>query len=250
MTTLFQAHRGSGASCHSYISRWLRTIGLVLGLGCSSAFGANTYFLQLPNMPGDVTVKGYEHWTAIDTFSWGVYNTGSGNGGGGGGTGKAVFEDLGWTQVTDSSTPKFFVAVATGRVLDKVTLDVLKSTGGASQSFFQMIFEGSMATRLSLTGTGDTPMASAAISSGDRVTLRYRPQLPSGALGSWVEGVFNVRDNSPTITFEGDLDVLTGLFMSGASLNFDASAITVVPEPATAALLLAGLVLLSQRRRA
>ncbi|TXI19056.1 MAG: type VI secretion system tube protein Hcp [Roseateles sp.] len=227
------------------LSRWLRAAALMLGLSSAgAALAANTYFLQLPGMPGDATDKGHEHWVAIDSFSWGVSNHSSA-----GGTGKASFDDLGWTQLVDSSTPKFFVAVATGASLDKVTLDVQQLVSGSAQTFFQMIFEGSIASGLSLSGSGGPVSASAAITSGNRVTLRYRPQDAKGGLGAWVEGVFNLATNSPTITFEGDSAVLTGLFASGATLNFDATAITPVPEPATAALLLVGLLLVSRRRR-
>lgn len=227
------------------LSRGLRAALMLLSLGVgSAAFAANSYFLQIPNMPGDSTVKGHEDWTVIDSFSWGVSNTDGG---------KAAFDDLGWTQRVDSSTPLLFVAVATGTHLGKVTLDVLLP--GTQLSFFQMIFEGSVATQLSLAGSGDIPQASAAISSGTRVTMRYRPQDAKGGFGPWVEGVFNLSTNTPTITFEGDPTVLSGLFASGAAVNFDASAITMVPEPATAGLLLAGLGLtgvwrLSRRRRA
>ena len=55
-------------------------------------------------------------------WSWGASNSGSTQVGGGGGAGKANFQDLSFTRVTDSQSPNFLKAVATGVFLPTVTL--------------------------------------------------------------------------------------------------------------------------------
>ncbi len=58
----------------------------------------------------------------VSAWSWGASNSGSTQIGGGGGAGKANFQDLSVTRVTDSQSPNFLKAVATGTFLPTVTL--------------------------------------------------------------------------------------------------------------------------------
>ena len=226
------------------ITSRLRIAAIALGLlACSSAFAANKYYLQLTDIPGESAAKGHEKWIDVLSFSWGVTSASSGSGGAG--VGKASFNDLSWTQAVDSSTPKFFIALATGKDIADAELDVAKTggAGGSEQVFFKMQFEHTLATRLLIGGGsgGETLYDQAAVSSGEVVTLSYRAQKADGSFGDWVMGRFDIKNNSAQIVFSGNPDVLNGLFGSGGDIAFDAGAITAVPEPASAALLLGGL---------
>ena len=227
----------------SGFKRAWRVAVLALGLATAGlAQAANDYFLQIDGVPGESTDKDHKDWIDIESFSWGLTLITSA--GGGGGTGKASFSDLAWTQHVDVSTPKWFLAVATGKHVKTVTLDVVKVNGGRNDSFFQMIFNDTLGSSLHISGGGDL-FASASMTSGDTVKLRYRPQDDKGGFGAWVEGSFDIKANSSTATFSGDETVLLGLFGSGGSIAFDAGAVTPVPEPASALLLLGGLAALA-----
>jgi len=234
-------------------SRFMRACGaaalLVLGLSAAGlAQAANSYYLQIDGINGDSTDRNHKNWIDVDSFSWGLTMITSGSGGQS--VGKVSFSDLAWTQPVDSSTPRWFIDVATGKHIGKVTLDVQRDDARAGgQSFFQMIFTDTIGTGLKVNGTGDDLSADASMTSGATVKLRYRPQDPKGGYGSWVEGSFDIKAGRPTALFSGDERVLLGLFGSGGSIAFDAAAITAVPEPAEAALLLAGLAVLVLRRR-
>lgn len=213
-----------------------------LGLaGASLAHAATNYFLQIDGIKGESKDKDHKDWIDIDSFSWGLTSTVSSTGGGGG-TGKATFSDFAWTQQVDMSTPKWFLDVATGKHISKVTLDVTQSFDGGAQSFFQLIFTGTQGTAMNITGAGESLLEQASMTSGATVKMRYRPQDAKGGLGAWVEGSFNIATNSTNATFSGDERVLLGLFSSGGNIAFDAGAVTAVPEPASAVLLLGGLV--------
>jgi type VI secretion system Hcp family effector len=238
MTTHFIPRAWRGA----LIAMCLATAGL--------AHAANNYFLQIDGIKGASVDAKHKDWIDIESFSWGLTLVpATGGGGAGSGAGKASFSDLAWTQYVDVSTPKFFLNVATGKHMPKATLDVVRVGGKVSESYFQMIFTDTVATALSIGGGGDALMASAAMSSGTTVTLRYRPDDGKGGMGDWVEGRFDLKANSSTALFSGDETVLLGLFSTGGNIDFDAGAVTAVPEPASVVLLAGGLALLVLRRR-
>lgn len=210
---------------------------------------ANDFFLQITGVPGASTDDRHKDWIDIDSFSWGLTLSTS-NSGGGAGVGKPVFSDLSWIQSVDISTPKWFEYVAGGKHIETATLDVVaRDGGGAGASFFQMIFSDTTGTGLRVNGAGSSLFESASMSSGSAITLRYRPQTNTGALGDWVEGVFDVKSGKAGAVFSGDSQVLLGLFKAGGDITFDSAAIAPVPEPANAVLLLSGLAALWLRRR-
>lgn len=226
--------------------------GALLTLSLASAGlaqAANDYFLQIDGIKGESTDREHNDWIDIESFSWGLTHTASSGGGGGSSTGKVSFSDLAWTQLVDVSTPKFFLNVANGKHIRKVTLDVAAPGGkGVPVTFFQMVFTDTVGSALKINGSGNL-LADAAMTSGSTVLLRYRAQDGKGNLGDWVEGSFDIKANSTKALFSGDETVLMGLFSAGGNINFDSSAVTPVPEPATAGLLLGGLALLAFRRQ-
>lgn len=233
----------------SRFTRACRGAFIILSLASAGlAQAANDYFLKIDGIVGGSTDKSHKDWIDIDSFAWGLTLTTSSSGGGSG-TGKASFSDFAWSQPVDISTPKWFLQVANGKHVPTATLDVVKVGGKATDSFFQMIFTETLGTRMNINGGGDTLYETAAMTSGATVKLRYRPQDDKGGFGSWVEGSFNIKENSTTALFSGDERVLMGLFSAGGAIAFDAGAVTTVPEPGSAVLLLGGVALLVLRRQ-
>ena len=72
------------------------------------------YFLKIDGVDGESLQKGHEKEIEVMSFSFGLTNAGSFSGGGGGGSGKAAFQDLHFTTSINKSSPKLFLASATG----------------------------------------------------------------------------------------------------------------------------------------
>jgi type VI secretion system secreted protein Hcp len=87
---------------------------------------------------GESTDKGHPDEIEIDSFSWGVTQTGSASSGSGGGAGKAVSQDFHFAAPVSKASPNLMLACATGRHFPLATLTCRKA-GGTSQVEFLKI---------------------------------------------------------------------------------------------------------------
>ena len=91
-------------------------------------------FLKLGDIKGESTDKVHPGEIEIQSFHWGVSNTGSTLGGGGTGTGKAVPQDLVLTAGSSKASPELFLACASGENI-KEGLLTLRSRGESQTTF-------------------------------------------------------------------------------------------------------------------
>jgi type VI secretion system secreted protein Hcp len=89
-------------------------------------------FLKLDDVNGEVQDSQFEKWIEVESFSWGISQTGTNASGGGGGAGKVSFQDLHITKHTDKASAALFQKCATGQHFIKGELQVRKAGGDAS----------------------------------------------------------------------------------------------------------------------
>ena len=101
-------------------------------------------FLKIEDSQGNILIKGestdknHPDEIEVDSYSWGVTNTGSASSGGGGGAGKAVSQDFHFTTPMSKASPNLMLACATGRHFPAALLTCRKA-GGTSQVEFLKI---------------------------------------------------------------------------------------------------------------
>ena len=83
---------------------------------------ASDYFLEIDGIKGESKDDKHKGQIDIDSFSWGLSQSGLTRGGGGGGAGKATFQDIHFTKSVDSSSPVLFLSCASGKHIQKATL--------------------------------------------------------------------------------------------------------------------------------
>jgi type VI secretion system secreted protein Hcp len=79
-------------------------------------------FLKIEGIDGESQDKTHPGEIEIDSFSWGVTNTGAFGSGGGGGTGKAVAQDFHFSAPISKASPNLMLACAAGKHIPSATL--------------------------------------------------------------------------------------------------------------------------------
>src|SRR5436190_7693794 len=105
-----------------------------LGAPVPTPAAASDYLLEIDGIKGESSDQKHKDTIEIESFSWGVSQTGAHSSGGGGGAGKASFQDLHFTTRVSKASPLLFKRCATGQHIQKATLFVRKA-GGQQQDY-------------------------------------------------------------------------------------------------------------------
>lgn len=87
------------------------------------AYAAVDYFLKIEGVGGESKDSKHKGWIDVESFSFGVSNTGSGAGGG---AGKAKFNEIVITKTTDKSSPVLLVESASGKHFTGAEIEVVR----------------------------------------------------------------------------------------------------------------------------
>ena len=94
---------------------------------------------SIGTIAGEATEKGHEKWITLSGYDGdATAPTGSGSGGGGG-AGKVDFKPIVVTKPIDSSTPKLFQALVTGRHLPAVQIDFVRPDGAGGDEVYYSV---------------------------------------------------------------------------------------------------------------
>jgi type VI secretion system Hcp family effector len=114
-------------------------------------------------------------WIDIESFSWGVTQTGT-TGGGGAGSGKASFSDLAITKRLDKFSPMIARDVAEGRHLREVILEVnAMMRNGTPQTYLEIKMSDVLVTSYQIAGMSggnQLPMESISFNYG-KIEFKY-----------------------------------------------------------------------------
>lgn len=191
------------------------------------AQAATDLYLAIDGVKGDSRVKGYEGQIPVLAWSWGLSYSGTAQS-----PGNVNVQDLSWTQYLDGSFVPLFDLLATSDKIGTATLSAVR-TGAGSYNYFQAVFTTAVLTSMSTGGSGGEDQFTANFTMNfSEITLRYRPT----AQGTWAEATYVVPPLNALGRFSGDPMAFEGLRMALAPA-------APVPEPASWALMLGGLLL-------
>jgi type VI secretion system secreted protein Hcp len=130
---------------------------------------------------GDSTVKGHEDEIQLLSYSFGASNRGSRHEAKGGGTEKGDFGDMSFMVKTSKATPLLFLAVASGKHIDKATLYVSKSGGDDPVVYLEVEMTDCLVSSWQTSGSdgGESGMESFSLNFAE-VKVIYRGQKADG----------------------------------------------------------------------
>ena len=84
-------------------------------------------FLKLDGIKGESKDKGHPDEIHIESFSWGLSQTGAHGSGGGGGAGKVSVHDISVTKFLDKASPELMLACCNGKHIKEGLITVRKA---------------------------------------------------------------------------------------------------------------------------
>lgn len=145
------------------------------------------YFLKIEGIDGESSDSKHKGEIAIESFSWGEAQAGGG-GAGGGGSGKVQMQDFHFEMKTQKSSPKLFLACATGEHLKQALLTARKA-GSQPLEFLKIKLSDVLVSSFQLGGGGDHPMEQLSLSFA-KIEWEYREQA-----GTPVKAGFDLKKN-------------------------------------------------------
>ena len=141
------------------------------------------YFLKIDGIDGESLQKGHEKEIEIMSFSWGEQNTGSFSGNLGGGSGKVSMQDFHFTVPINKSSPKLFLACATGEHIKGAVLTCRKA-GKTQQEFLKWKFTDLLISSFNTGGSGGSDVVPIDQVSFNftKIEVSYAPQKQDGSL--------------------------------------------------------------------
>jgi len=154
------------------------------------------YLLEIDGIKGESSDSKFKDAIEVQSFGWGVTNTGSHASGGGGGSGKASFADLSFTSSVNKASPLLMLACATGQHIKKAVLHIRKQ-GGDQQEYITITLEDLLVSSYQ---SGDAPGGDVVVVDSfslnfAKIKYEYKPQKPDGSLDSAVTAGYDLKAN-------------------------------------------------------
>jgi len=152
------------------------------------------YFLKIDGIEGESLQKGHEKELELMSFSWGESNAGSFSGNMGGGSGKVSMQDFHYTIPINKSSPKLFLACATGEHIKSATLTCRKA-GKTQQEFLKWKFTDLLISSYNTGGSGgaDVLPIDQVSFNFTKIEISYAPQKQDGSLDAAIPAGYDLK---------------------------------------------------------
>jgi len=155
---------------------------------------ATDYFLKIDGIPGESTDSKHKGEIDIESWSWGVTQTGTHQIGGGGGAGKASPSDINFSMSVCKASPVLYLHCATGTHIKECTL-VTRRAGTEQQEYLTIKLSDVLVSSYQSGGSGGPlPQDQFSLNFG-KMEFEYKPQKSDGTLDSPVKTGYNYKEN-------------------------------------------------------
>src|SRR5829696_5019333 len=154
------------------------------------------YFMRIDGIPGESVDAKHKGEIDVESWSWGEANPlPPGGHGGGGGAGKVQMQDFHFTTKVSKASPTLMLACASGQHLKSAVLTARKA-GKGQQEFLVYKFTDLLVSGYQTGGSeGSEEPVDQVSFNFSKVQLEYKPQSPTGQLGTAVTAGWDVKAN-------------------------------------------------------
>ena len=154
------------------------------------------YFLKIEGIEGGAVDDKHKGEIDIQSFSWGLSQTGGFGTGGGGRAGKVSLQDFHFVAKTGIQSPVLMQATATGQHFKKATLTVRKSGERQFDEYLKIELEQVLVSSYQIGGTdiGDDALPHDQVSLNfQKIVMQVTPEGVDGAPGPPVTASYDVK---------------------------------------------------------
>jgi type VI secretion system secreted protein Hcp len=152
-------------------------------------------FLMLDGVKGESSDSKHKGEIDIESFSWGMAQTGSGHRASGSGSGKVDINDISIVKVIDKASPTLMLACANGKHITKGKLTVRKA-GENPLDYLTIDLENIFVSSYNTNGVNSADVPTESISLNFvKVKLEYWTQTDKGAKGENANFSWDIAQN-------------------------------------------------------
>ncbi len=154
-------------------------------------------FLKLGDIKGESAVKGHVDEIDVQTWSWGLSQSGSTHMGRGGGAGKVNVQDLSFSHFLDCASPNLIKSVCVGKHFPEAKL-ILRKAGETPLDYLTITLKEVVITSISTGGSsGEERLMESVTLNFAEFTYSYQPQDGKGAKkGGAIEVNYKIAENA------------------------------------------------------
>ena len=150
-------------------------------------------FMKIDGIAGEAQDGKHSKQIQLIQFSFGARQPTSAGVGGGQGAGKVQLDDLVFTHIYDASSPKLFLACATGAPAKSAILTVRKA-GKEQQDYLVATMADVIIAKVETRGITDSGIPVEEVHLNyTQINFEYKEQKADGSLGGAVTGGFNIK---------------------------------------------------------
>lgn len=154
------------------------------------------YFLKIDGIEGESQDSKHKNEIEIHSWSFGATQGGTSASGGGGGAGKVSLQDFHFVMRVNKSTPKLFLACASGEHIKNAVLTCRKA-GKDQQEYLKWTFSDFLVSSYQTGGSASSdvvPMDQISLNFS-KIQTQYQEQKADGTLGGAVQSGWDSKLN-------------------------------------------------------
>jgi type VI secretion system secreted protein Hcp len=154
------------------------------------------YYLKIDGIEGESADSKHKSEIDLESWSWGETQSGTSATGGGGGAGRVSMQDFHFTMKYNKSSPKLFLACASGQHIGKAVLTCRKA-GGEQEEYLKVTMSDLLVSSYQSGGSsgGDLVPTDQISLNFSKVEFEYKEQTAKGTLGGTVKAGWDVKAN-------------------------------------------------------